>query len=44
MHERLMARSCSNNKLIFEDLYPFIEAKVKEVKLLFLSPRINRGI
>ena len=26
-----MARSCSNNKLIFEDLYSFIEAKVKEV-------------
>ena len=31
MDERLTARSCSNNKLIFEDLYSFIEAKVKEV-------------
>ena len=31
MDERLTARSCSNNKLIFEDLYSFIEAKVKQV-------------
>jgi len=31
MDERLTARSCSNDKLIFEDLYSFIEAKVKEV-------------
>ena len=31
MDERLTARSCSNNKLIFEDLYSFIEAKVKQI-------------
>ena len=31
MDERLTARSCSNNKLIFEDLCSFIEANVKEV-------------
>ena len=31
MDERLTARSCSNNKLIFEDLYSFIEANVKEI-------------
>ena len=31
MDERLTAQSCSNNKIIFEDLYSFIEAKVKQV-------------
>ena len=31
MDERLMPPSCSNNKLIFEDLFAFLENKVREV-------------